>query len=151
MGERLATYASGVPSIFTMIIEGKLPARFVWKDDSCVVFLSIRPLRPGHALVVPRAEVDHWLDLDAGLLAHLAETAQAVGKAQMAGFQPERIGVMLAGLEVPHCHLHVVPIRGLHDLDFGNQDPDPDPAMMDDAAETIRRELRKLGYSQVTD
>ena len=138
-------------TIFTMIIEGKLPARFVWKDESCVVFLSIRALRPGHALGVPREEIDHWLDLDAGLLAHLAETAQAVGKAQMAGFQPERIGVMLAGLEVPHCHLHVVPIRGLHDLDFGNQDPDPDPAMMDDAAETIRRELRKLGYSQVTD
>ena len=137
-------------TIFTMIIEGKLPARFVWKDESCVVFLSIRPLRPGHVLVVPRAEVDHWLDLDSGLLAHLAETAQAVGKAQMAGFKPERIGVMLAGLEVPHCHLHVVPIRGLHDLDFGNQDPDPDTAMMDDAAETIRRELRKLGYPQVT-
>ncbi len=138
-------------TIFTMIIEGKLPARFVWKDDSCVVFLSIRPLRPGHALVVPRREVDHWLDLDVGLLAHLAETAQAVGKAQMAGFKPERIGVMLAGLEVPHCHLHVVPIRGLHDLDFGNQDPDPDPAMMDDAAETIRRELRNLGCAQVSD
>lgn len=138
-------------TIFTMIIEGKLPARFVWKDDSCVVFLSIRPLRPGHALVVPRREVDHWLDLDVGLLAHLAETAQAVGKAQMAGFKPERIGVMLAGLEVPHCHLHVVPIRGLHDLDFGNQDPDPDAAMMDDAAETIRRELRNLGYTQVSD
>jgi histidine triad (HIT) family protein len=140
-----------VATIFTMIIEGKLPARFVWKDESCVVFLSNRPLRPGHLLVVPRAEVDHWLDLDAGLLAHLAETAQAVGKAQMAGFNPERIGVMLAGLEVPHCHFHVVPIRGLHDLDFGNQDPDPDTAMMDDAAETIRRELRKLGYPQVSD
>jgi len=140
-----------VSTIFTMIIEGKLPARFVWKDESCVVFLSIRPLRPGHVLVVPRTEVDHWLDLDAGLLAHLAETAQAIGKAQMVGFQPERIGVMLAGLEVPHCHLHVVPIRGLHDLDFGNQDPDPDTAMMDDAAETIRRELRKLGYPQVSD
>jgi histidine triad (HIT) family protein len=140
-----------MPTIFTMIIEGKLPARFVWKDDSCVAFLSNRPLRPGHALVVPRAEIDHWLDLDAGLLAHLSQTAQAVGKAQMAGFQPERIGLMLAGLEVPHCHFHVVPIRGLHDLDFGNQDPDPDPATMDDAAETIRRELRNLGYSEVSD
>ena len=138
-------------SIFTRIIAGELPARFVWKDDSCVAFLSARPLRPGHALVVPREEIDHWLDLDVGLLAHLAETAQAVGKAQMAGFTPARIGMMLAGLEVPHTHIHVVPIRGMHDLDFGNQDPNPDPAMMDAAAETIRRELRKLGYSQVTD
>jgi histidine triad (HIT) family protein len=140
-----------VASIFSRIIAGELPARFVWKDDSCVAFLSIRPLRPGHTLVVPRAEIDHWLDLDAGLLANLAETAQSVGKAQMAGFKPERIGLMLAGLEVPHCHFHVVPIRALHDLDFGNQDPNPDPTTMDEAAETIRRELRRLGYSQVSD
>jgi histidine triad (HIT) family protein len=140
-----------VASIFSRIISGELPGRFVWKDDSCVAFLSIRPLRPGHALVVPRAEIDHWLDLDVELLSHLAETAQAVGKAQMAGFKPARIGVMLAGLEVPHCHIHVVPIRGVHDLDFDNQDPNPDPAMMDEAAATIRRELRKLGYSRVAD
>ncbi|TMG27651.1 MAG: HIT family protein, partial [Chloroflexi bacterium] len=125
-------------------------ARFVWKDDECVVFLSNRPLRPGHCLVVPRSEIDHWIDLEPTLLCHLAETAQAIGRAQMAGFKPERIGVMLAGLEVPHCHFHVVPIRGLHDLDFGNQDPGPDPKMMDDAAETIRRQLRTLGYVQVS-
>jgi histidine triad (HIT) family protein len=140
-----------VASIFSRIIAGELPARFVWKDESCVAFLSIRPLRPGHVLVVPREEIDHWIDLQAGLLAHLAETAQAIGKAQMAGFKPVRIGVMLAGLEVPHSHIHVVPIRGVHDLDFDNQDPNPDPAMMDDAAETLRRELRKLGYAQVAD
>jgi histidine triad (HIT) family protein len=137
-------------TIFTQIIDGKLPARFVWKDDRCVVFLSNRPLRPGHSLVVPRQEIDHWIDLDADLLCHLTETAQAIGHAQMGGFHPERIGVTLAGLEVPHCHFHVVPIRGLHDLDFGNQDPNPDPAMMDDAADTIRRELRRLGYVQVS-
>ena len=116
-----------------------------------MVFLSNRPLRPGHSLVVPREEVDHWIDLDAATLDHLSEVAQAIGRAQMAGFKPERIGLMLAGLEVPHCHFHVVPIRGLHDLDFGNQDYDPDPAMMDDAAETIRTELRQLGYTQVSD
>jgi histidine triad (HIT) family protein len=115
------------------------------------VFLSIRPLRPGHALVVPRAEIDHWLDLDATLLDHLFEVAQAIGKAQMAAFKPARIGLMLAGLEVPHCHIHVVPIRGVHDLDFGNQDPDPDPAVMDGAAQAVRRELRNLGLPQVSD
>ena len=137
-------------TIFTQIIDGKLPARFVWKDDRCVVFLSNRPLRPGHALVVPRQEIDHWIDLDTTLFAHLAETAQAIGKAQMAGFKPERIGIVLAGLEVPHCHLHVVPIRGMRDLDFANQDPNPDPSEMDEAAETIRRELRKLGRAAVS-
>ncbi len=134
-----------MPTIFTQIIEGKLPARFVWKDDLCVAFLSNRPLRPGHSLVVPRQEVDHWLDLEPSLLSHLVQTAQTIGRAQMAGFKPERIGLMLAGLEVPHCHFHVVPIRAVHDLDFGNQDPDPDSAVMDQAAETIRRELLELG------
>ena len=137
-------------TIFTQIIEGKLPARFVWKDEQCVVFLSNRPLRPGHSLVVPRQEIDHWLDLDPGLLAHLSETAQAIGRAQMVAFKPERVGVLVAGLEVPHCHIHVVPIRGVHDLDFGNQDPNPDSKTMDEAAASIRRELRRLGYSQVS-
>jgi len=137
-----------VASIFSRIIAGELPARFVWKDDLCVVFLSNRPLRPGHALVVPRQEVDHWIDLDTGLLTHVITVAQSIGKAQMAGFKPARIGMMLAGLEVPHVHFHVVPIRGMQDLNFANQDPHPDPAMMDEAAETIRRELRALGFTK---
>src|ERR671936_570175 len=102
-------------TIFTRIINGELPARFVWKDDRCVVFLSNRPLRPGHSLVVPREEVDHWLDLEASLLDHLAETAQAIGRAQMAGFKPERIGVMLAGLEVAHQRQPRDLLGGHHD------------------------------------
>ena len=69
----------------------------------------------------------------------------------MAGFKPVRIGLAIAGLEVPHCHIHVVPIRGVHDLDFDNQDPNPDPAMLDGAAETIRRELRRLGFTRETE
>lgn len=134
-------------SVFSRIIAGELPGTFVWKDPACVAFLSNRPLRPGHVLVVPRLEVDHWLDLEPSLLSHLATTAQAIGKAQMAAFKPARIGLVLAGLEVPHVHFHVVPIRGLHDLDFGNQDPNPDPAMMTQAGESLRLELRRLGFS----
>jgi histidine triad (HIT) family protein len=136
-----------VASIFTRIIAGELPANFVWKDDKCVAFLSDRPLRPGHVLVVPRQEVDHWLDIDADLLTHLAVTAQTIGKAQMAAFRPARIGLVLAGLEVPHLHFHVVPISGLEDLDFANQDPNPDPVTMAHAAESIRKELQLLGFS----
>lgn len=137
-----------MPTIFTRIIEGELPARFVWKDHLCVGFLTISPLRPGHTLVVPRQEVDHWIDLDPDLLAHLFQAAQEIGKAQTAGFKPARIGLVVAGLEVSHCHIHVVPIRGMQDLNFANQDPHPDPAMMDEAAETIRRELRALGFTK---
>ena len=137
-------------SIFTRIIAGELPADFVWRDEVCVAFLSIRPLRPGHTLVVPRLEIDHWLDLEPGLLTHLASTAQTIGKAQMAAFKPTRIGLLLAGLEVPHVHFHVVPIREAHDLDFGNQDPNPDPAMMKQAGDSLRQELRRLGFSSAT-
>lgn len=132
-------------SVFTRIINGELPGRFVWKDDQCVAFLSIRPLRPGHTLVVPRLEVDHWLDADPDLVAALMRTAQTIGKAQMAVFHPNRIGLMVAGLEVPHLHIHVVPIRGMQDLDFANQDPNPDASMMDGAATSIRAELRRMG------
>jgi histidine triad (HIT) family protein len=134
-----------VASIFTRIIAGELPADFVWKDDTLVAFLSNRPLRPGHTLVVPRQEIDHWLDLEPDLLAHLIGTAQTVGRAQMAAFNPARIGLILVGLEVAHVHFHVVPIRGPHDLDFDNQDPNPDPAMMKKAGESIRLALKKLG------
>jgi histidine triad (HIT) family protein len=135
-------------SIFSRIIAGELPADFVWKDEICVAFLANRPLRPGHTLVIPRLEIDHWLDLEPDLLAHLAGTAQTVGRAQMVAFKPVRIGLLLAGLEVPHVHFHVVPIERSSDLDFGNQDPNPDPAMMIEAARSIRRELQRLGFSQ---
>lgn len=134
-----------MPTIFTRIIEGELPARFVWRDDRCVAFLSNRPLRPGHTLVVPRAEVDHWLDLEPGLLAHLSAVAQHLGRALQRGFAPTKVGLMLAGLEVPHVHIHLVPIDSMRDMDFGHQDPAPSPAALDQAAETIRAVLRELG------
>ena len=130
-------------SVFSRIIAGELPARFVWQDESCVAFLSNRPIRPGHTLVVPKVEVDHWLDIDTNLLAHLTDVAQRIGRVQMTAFKPVRIGLVIAGLEVPHLHIHVIPMRGMHDLDFRNQDPDPDPKMMDDAARAISDGLEK--------
>ena len=78
-------------SVFTMIINGDLPARFVWKDDKCVAFLSINPLAAGHTLVVPRDEIDHWLDLDVALLRHLMEVSQKIGEALNVGFKPEKV------------------------------------------------------------
>lgn len=141
-----------MPSVFTMIINGDLPGRFVWKDDTCVAFLTINPLKPGHTLVVPRAEVDHWLDLESDLLAHLTSVSQSIGKALQHGFQPRKVGMIIAGLEVPHVHMHLVPITNeVHDLDFANAEQNPDPADLDRAAETIRASLRELGYSQVSD
>jgi histidine triad (HIT) family protein len=137
-----------VATIFTRIINGELPARFVWQDRQCVAFLSIAPLRPGHTLVVPRVEIDHWLDAEPELLSHLMTTAQIIGKAQVAAFRPARVGMVIAGLEVPHVHLHVVPIRGMQDMNFANADPKPEAGMMDDAAAAIRRELQGMGFSE---
>ena len=136
-------------SIFTRIIKGELPARFVWKDEQAVAFLSIAPLRPGHTLVVSRAEIDHWLDLEPPLAAHLMSVSHSIGKALQHGFRPVKVGLIIAGLEVPHVHVHLVPITQLSDLDFAKQNQNPDPAEMDRAAETIRASLRHLGHAQV--
>lgn len=130
-----------MPSVFTRIINGELPGRFVWRDERCVAFLSIQPLKPGHTLVIPIEEVDHWIDLPPDLAAHVFGVAQRVAHAIQQAFQPEKVGLMIAGLEVRHCHLHLVPIHGLHDLDFSRQDKNPDPAMLDDAAARIRAAL----------
>lgn len=140
-----------MPTIFTRIIDGELPGRFVWRDDACVAFLSINPLRPGHTLVVPRAEVDHWIDLSVEANAHLMRVAHAIGTAQMEAFAPARVGLIIAGLEVPHVHLHVVPIDREHDLSFANADLAPPPAEMDAAAQRLRSALRAQGASGVSD
>jgi histidine triad (HIT) family protein len=134
-----------VPTLFTRIIQGELPGRFVWRDARCVAFLTIAPIRPGHLLVVPRAEVDHWIDLEPELAAHLTEVARTLGRALQHGFPCEKIGLMIAGLEVPHVHLHVLPIERLEDMDFANQDQDARGEDLDAAAETVRSSLRALG------
>jgi histidine triad (HIT) family protein len=134
-----------VPTIFTRIIEGELPGRFVWRDDRAVAFLSINPLQPGHTLVVPIAEVDHWIDVDPDLMQHLVSVAHAIGQVQQDVFQPARVGLIIAGMEVPHTHLHVVPIRREADLHFGNADQSPDEGEMDRAAEAIRSGLQAAG------
>ncbi len=137
-----------MPTIFSRIISGELPGRFVWRDEQCAAFLTINPLSPGHTLVVPIAEVDHWLDLDPALAAHLMTVSQTIGKALQRGFGPARVGLIIAGLEVPHTHLHLVPIDAVADLDFARAEQNPDPAALDDAAARIRDALREMGYDQ---
>lgn len=105
-------------SVFTQIIQGSLPGTFVHRDDVCVAFMTINPITTGHTLVVPIAEVDHWLDLDAPTRAHLFEVSHRIGEAQMRVFDCDRVGLIIAGYEVPHTHLHVIPTRSMADLAF---------------------------------
>ena len=107
-----------MPSIFSRIIEGDIPGHVVWSDEVCAAFLDIEPLTPGHALVVPRAEVDHWLDLDADTVAHLMTVAATIGRAQQQVFDSERVGIIVQGFEVPHAHVHVFPASGPGDFDL---------------------------------
>ncbi len=130
-------------SVFTRIIEGELPGTFVYRDDRAVAFLSIAPLRPGHTLVVPVEEVEHWIDLDDDLLAHLTMVSRTIGDAIDRAFSPAKVGLMIAGLEVPHVHLHVVPIDTVHDLDFANADPDATAEDLEAAAQRIRAALEE--------
>jgi len=133
-------------TLFTKIIEGELPGRFVWRDDVSVGFLSINPMGAGHTLVVPRAEVDHWVDADDELLGHLHRVSHRISEAIMSVWQPPRVAVIIAGFEVPHLHLHVFPAFGLENFDFRTADANPDPADLDKNAEALRAALRDAGH-----
>lgn len=112
-----------MPTVFTMIINGEIPGHFVYRDDVCVAFMSIEPLRTGHTLVVPVVEIDHWVDLDEEVLTHLFVVSQKIAAAIADAYPSEKVGMMLAGLEVPHVHVHLVPIDSPEDLDFSNATP----------------------------
>src|SRR6478672_4700778 len=137
-------------TLFTRIIDGEIPGRFVWTDDTCVAFSTIAPIAPGHTLVVPRAEVDHWIDLDDDVAAHLMVVARAIGAAQMDAFRPARIGMIIAGMEVPHTHLHVIPIETEADLDFRRADGSASAEALDDAADRLRAALVARGHEAAT-
>jgi diadenosine tetraphosphate (Ap4A) HIT family hydrolase len=137
----------GVSTLFTRIIDGELPGRFVWADDRAVAFLSINPLGPGHTLVVPRAEVDHWIDADPDLVAHLTAVAHTVGRAVQVVWAPPRVGLVIAGFEVPHLHLHVFPAWRMGAFDFATAARGVDDAEQDEHRDRLRAALRAAGHS----
>lgn len=124
-----------MPSIFSQILAGNLPGHFVWKDEQVFALMTIRPLRPGHVLVMPREEIDHWDDLPAPLLAHLMHVSQEIAKAIKQAFPCERVAIAVCGLEIPHAHIHLFPIDQIEDFNFGNGDM----ASADDLAEAAAR------------
>ena len=136
-----------MPSVFSKIISGDLPGHFVWKDELSVAFLSINPIASGHTLVIPKLEGDHWLDLPPEINAHLVQLAQIIGNAQMVAFRPLRVGMIIAGLEVPHTHLHVIPMEGMQDLDFSRATITADQSELSSNALLLRNTLESNGHS----
>jgi diadenosine tetraphosphate (Ap4A) HIT family hydrolase len=128
-----------VTTIFTRIINGEIPGTFVHRDERCVAFMSINPIAPGHVLVVPIEEIDHWIDGSADLVAHLFAVTRRIALAQSAAFDCERVGVIVAGYEVPHAHIHVIPTRSMADVSFANAARSVDRDELEAKAEAIRR------------
>lgn len=140
-----------MPTLFSRIIAGEIPGRFVWRDERCVAFLTIAPLAPGHVLVVPIDEIDHWIDLPEELLTHVMAVARTIARAQQSVFSPAKVGIIVAGEEVPHAHVHLVPFSRISQLDFANADVDPDQGSLELAAARLRDGLRAAGAEGVAD
>ena len=130
-------------SVFTKIINGELPGRFIYRDDTVAAFLDIEPLTYGHTLIVPVQEVDKWTEVN--------EVAQSIGRAVMEAFDAERAGYVIAGFDVPHAHIHVFPTNTMADYDFSKviKADETDPALMDEAAEKLRAimDTNEAGYA----
>lgn len=107
-----------MPSVFTKIINGEIPCHKIAETDLFLAFLDIRPLAAGHTLVIPKEEVDYIFDLDDYLLSSLMLFAKKVSKAVEAAIPCKRIGLAVVGLEVPHVHIHLVPIENVQDMNF---------------------------------
>lgn len=107
-------------SIFTKIVNGEIPCYKVAEDDNYLAFLDINPLAKGHTLVIPKKEVDYIFDLDDQLLSGLHLFSKKVARAIDKSVDCERVGVAVIGLEVPHAHVHLVPLKNISDLNFAN-------------------------------
>ncbi len=129
-------------TVFTKIIRGDLPGEIVWRDELCAAFLSINPLSAGHSLVVPEAEVDHWLDLDEGTNKHLCVVSRKIGSAIQNVFKPARVALMIAGFEVPHVHLHVVGVNSIDDMNWANAAASVPARELAENAERLRSAIK---------
>ena len=124
-------------TLFTKIINGELPGTFVYRDDLCVCFMTINPITLGHALVVPIQEVDEWSELSDHATAHIFNVARRISAAQKIAFACTRVGLVVAGYEIPHCHLHLIPSNSMNDFRFENAAAHVDATELNSAASKI--------------
>ena len=128
-------------TIFTRIIDGQIPGTFVYRDSLCVAFLSINPLAHGHVLVVPIQEVDHWIDMSPDLSAHLFAVSHRISRAISTTFPCEKVGLIIAGYEINHCHIHLIPSQTMNDLNFANAATSVDRSDLESHANRIIQAL----------
>lgn len=132
-------------SVFTKIIDGEIPGRFVWADEVCVAFATIEPQSAGHVLVVPRAEVESFTDASEEVVAHLAVVARRIAATQLRVFDAVRPGIMVVGLDVPHLHVHVLPLHSAADVALSSARA-ASGAELDAAMERLRAGLVADGW-----
>lgn len=137
-------------SIFTKILAGELPGHFVWRDDTCFAIMTIQPIRNGHLIIMPNEEVNHWDDMPEATAAHVMLVAQKIAKGMKAVIPCKRIGVTVIGLEVPHAHVHLIPIDNLMDIDFKLARSVPQEELAA-TAKSIRDALTNLGFQHGAD
>jgi histidine triad (HIT) family protein len=130
-------------SLFSRIVKGEIPCHKLAEDERYLAFLDIRPIAEGHALVIPKQETKYLFDLDDALLSGILVFAKPVAQAlQKAVPSCKRVGIIVAGLEVPHAHLHLVPFAQMSQLSFANAKP-ADPAALAELAQKVRAQLTK--------
>jgi len=134
-------------TLFTRIIQGQIPGTFVYRDDLCVAFMTINPITAGHVLVVPIDEVDELTDLSSELRSQLFIVAAQIGEAQKMAFKCERIALIIAGFEVPHCHLHLIPSNSMADLNFENAVTSANRDDLEQSSSLIIDELRRMNIA----
>jgi histidine triad (HIT) family protein len=128
-------------SVFTKIIHREIPAYIIAEDEKYIAFLDVFPLAKGHTLVVPKQETDYLFDLDDELIAGIHVFSKRIAKAIEKAVPCKRIGVAVLGLEVPHAHIHLIPINKLDDINFGREKLKLDSVEMEEIAERIRKNL----------
>ena len=132
-------------TVFENIISGQWPGRFSWVDEECIVLSTIAPIAQGHVMVIPREPWPKWTDAPPEVVEHLLRVARIVAVAQERAFEVPRAGLMIAGFEVPHTHVHVIPMRTEADIAFANAH-EASAEDLDEAAQRLRAQLVADGY-----
>jgi histidine triad (HIT) family protein len=131
-------------TIFSKIVNGEIPSHKIAEDDNYLAFLDINPLTAGHTLVIPKKEIDYIFDMDDNLLAGMQIFSKRVAKAIEKAVPCKRIGIAVIGLEVPHAHIHLIPVNRIDDINFGRPKLQLDNNELSEIADKIRKELEKI-------